>query len=349
MTLETGKLPLPLLEEIVAWKGAEDPDVVLGPAVGEDAAAVDLGERYLVLKTDPITFAREEVGWYAVHVNANDVATVGAVPRWFQATLLFPPGTEAEEVRTVGRQIHETCRALGVALTGGHVEVTEAVRHPVVVGDMQGLVDRGNLVTTGGAREGNDLLLAGTAGIEGTALLARARRDTLVAALGEPLVERAAAFHRDPGISVVEAALRAAEMGATSLHDPTEGGVAMGLVELAMASKREVVVHPGAIPVAQETERVCEVTGANPLGLIASGALLATTVPDRTQAVIAGLEEIDVPAAVIGRIGGLGGGVRTVGEGPYPLDPSPRDEVARVLAAEGGNRQAVGRLGDGTL
>lgn len=331
MALRTGKLPLSLLEEVLVWRGADDPAVRLGPAVGEDAAVVDLGDRYLVLKTDPITFAQEEVGWYAVHANANDVATRGARPRWFQSAILFPRGTEEEEVRRVFRQVHEACRDLEVAVTGGHAEVTGAVDRVVVVGDMQGLGAKEDLVTTGGAREGDDLLLTKGAGIEGTAVLAREAGEALEALVGPETVRRAAAFLRDPGLSVVPEAIRAAEVGATALHDPTEGGVAMGLLELSLACGHEVLVRPASIPVAEATRRLCEATGLNPLSLLASGALLVAVPPDRSDLLLDGLRQLRVPATKIGKVGRAGRGVRTVGTGPYPLEPSERDEVARFL------------------
>ena len=85
-----GKLPAKLLEKLLARHARPDASVLVGPGIGEDAAVIDMGERCLVAKTDPVTFASDEIGWYAVHVNAHDVACCGARPRWFLSTLFLP-------------------------------------------------------------------------------------------------------------------------------------------------------------------------------------------------------------------------------------------------------------------
>ncbi|MFQ5552552.1 MAG: AIR synthase family protein [Thermoplasmata archaeon] len=334
MALRLGKLPLALQEEILALRGAEDPGVHLGPAIGEDAAVVVMGEEYLVLTTDPITFAQEEIGWYAVHANANDVATRGARPRWFQAALLFPPGTTASVVRGVVRQIHEACKELDIAVTGGHSEVTDAVDRVVVVGDLQGTVPRGRLVTTGGAQEGDDLILTKAAGIEGTALLARARGEELVQEFGETFVARAANFLRNPGLSVVPEARLAADKGAHAMHDPTEGGVAMSLLEMSHASGRVLHVTPATIPVQEETEAICAHFGLTPFGLLASGALAIAMPPEKTASLLDLLEGEGIPGARVGLVGDRGVGVQVDGATPHAFEPSERDEVARVLSDE---------------
>jgi hydrogenase maturation factor len=332
MALRAGKIPIGLLEELLELRGVMDPSVRLGGAVGEDAAVIDLGEEYLVLKTDPVTFVEEEVGWYAVHINANDVATRGSKPRWFQATVLLPAGSDEALVRRVFHQVHDACLELGVALTGGHTEVTDAVNRVVIVGDMQGLVAKDRLVVTSGAREGDLLVLTKAAGIEGTAILARERSEELSEHLGADLCRRAMAFLRSPGLSVVREALLAAEVGATSLHDPTEGGVAMGLYELSAACARKVLVEPASIPVAEETRAICEFFGLNPLGLISSGALLVAIPESRGDRLLQAFSEAGIAASIIGQVGGSGTGIEVKGsEGPYPLEPSETDELTKAL------------------
>ena len=132
--LPIGKLPSDLLESLLTRYASHDERVVLGPGVGEDAAVIDMGERYLVAKTDPITFATEDIGWYAVNVNANDVACCGATPRWFLATVLLPEGCTAQRVETIFDQIATACGELDIALCGGHTEITYGLERPIVVG-----------------------------------------------------------------------------------------------------------------------------------------------------------------------------------------------------------------------
>ena len=136
MSLLTGKLPAELLERLLAGVVRRDPRVLLGPALGEDAALIDMGDRVLVAKADPVTFATDRIGWYAVHVNANDVACTGARPAWFLATILLPEGATEALAEEVFAQIEAACGALGVTLVGGHTEVTYGLERPIVAGAM---------------------------------------------------------------------------------------------------------------------------------------------------------------------------------------------------------------------
>src|SRR3989304_4548978 len=173
MPLLTGKLPPKLLERLLAGVARRDPRVLLGPTVGEDAALIDLGDRVLVAKADPVTFATERIGWYAVHVNANDVACMGARPAWFLATILLPQGAPEALAEEVFSQVESACEALGVTLVGGHTEVTYDLERPIVAGAMLAEAAPGRIVRSSGARPGDHLVLTKGIAIEGTALLAR--------------------------------------------------------------------------------------------------------------------------------------------------------------------------------
>ena len=257
MPLLPGKLPVRLLQQLLRFRGASDRRVVLGPAFGQDAAVIDLGQQYLILKSDPVTFTTEDIGWYAVHVNANDVAVMGARPAWFQSTIIVPPRTAPGTVRRIFRDIDRSARELGIAVTGGHTEVSPAVNQPVVAGDMQGLVKRGGLVTSAGAQVGDRLILTKFAGIEGTSIIARRFTREARRVLGTRAWHQAARFHHRPGLSVVPEALLAARGGATAMHDPTEGGVAAALFELSTASGKRLVVDLDRIAVHPHTSRLC--------------------------------------------------------------------------------------------
>ncbi|MBI4517764.1 MAG: hypothetical protein HY699_18315 [Deltaproteobacteria bacterium] len=304
---------------------------MIGPRFGEDAAVIDLGHQCLVLKSDPVTFTAQEIGWYAVHVNANDIAVMGAQPRWFQTTLIVPPATTVATVRGIVRDIDRAARALGIAVTGGHSEVSPSVTQPVIAGDMQGVVSRRQLVTSAGARPGDVLVFTKTAGIEGTSILARERPAQAVRLLGERAQRVAAYFHHRPGISVVAEALLAARTGAKAMHDPTEGGVAAGLFELASASACRLDVDLDRIPVHPLTAKLCEHFAINPHGLIGSGSLLATVPPQRVTRLLGRLAAARIPAVVIGRVE-RGRGVRARWSGKrVRFHWSERDELTRVL------------------
>ena len=329
--LTPGKLPVDLLKTCFALTGASDSRVLIGPRFGEDCAVIDLGAQYLITKTDPVTFTAEEIGWYAVHVNANDVATMGARPLWFQACLLFPPRTTEELVRQVFAQIDATSKALGIAVTGGHTEVTSAVTRPVVIGDMHGVVDKDRLVTSGGARPSDLVVMTKSAGIEGTSILAAEKAAELRSHLDEPLQQEALRLRRTPGISVVTEALLAAGHGVTAMHDPTEGGVAMGLYELATASAVGIALDLDAIPILAVTQAICRHFGLNPLGLISSGTLLLTIPPERWPGLRDTLQVQGIPAQVIGTAC-QERGISAFSSGtPTPFTYSETDELAKVL------------------
>ena len=296
-----GKLPAEHLARLLARYAPSDERVILGPGVGRDAAVISFGDRYLVAKTDPITFASDEIGWYAVHVNANDVACTGATVRWFLATLLLPEArTDEALVDTIFDQIARACAELGVELVGGHTEITHGIDRPIVVGCMLGEVAPERLVRPDRTRPGDVLLVTKGIAVEGTAIIAR-EHDNGLARLGGSFLERCRGFLYDPGISVVrDAAVATAAGDVHAMHDPTEGGLATGLWELAAAAEVGLVVDESAIPILPETQTLCAQLGLDPLGLIASGALLLTVAPGDAAPILGALEEADIAATRIG-------------------------------------------------
>jgi len=328
-----GKLPAEHLARLLARYAPTDPRVILGPGVGRDAAVISFDDRYLVAKTDPITFASDEIGWYAVNVNANDIACTGATVRWFLTTLLLPGGQASPQlVDTIFDQVADACRKLGIEMVGGHTEITYGLDRPIVVGCMLGEVMPEQLVRSDGARPGDVLIVTKGIAVEGTAIIAREKADDL-AGSDRSLLERCQGFLYDPGISVVrDAAVATAAGKVHAMHDPTEGGLATGLRELGEAAGVGLVVDEAAIPVLPETHTLCTRLGLDPLGLIASGALLMAVAPGDAGAVLDALEEAGIAAARIGRVVERGQGVvlsNATGERPLPV--FERDEIARLF------------------
>jgi hydrogenase maturation factor len=328
MTLPIGKLPPHLLADLLAGLPT-DSRVIVGPRSGEDAAVIDIGDRYLVAKTDPITFASDAIGWYAVQVNANDIATTGAKPGWFMASILLPGGQADESVaRAIFTQIGDACRALNVAVVGGHTEITYGLDRPIVCGCMLGEVDKDRMVTTGGAQVGNVLLLTKGVPIEGISILAREQRQVLSAHFDPTVLDRCANFLYKPGISVVpDAAVAMAVGGVTSMHDPTEGGLATALWELADACGHGVQIDfddPG--PFLPESA-LCAPFGLDPWGLIASGALLLTAKADRLDAMRSAFAEAGIPLFSLGKIVERPSVFKA--DGATLIRPA-RDEIARL-------------------
>ena len=326
-----GKLPADFLKTCITHAGTEDPRVLIGPRFGEDCAVLDMGEQYLVVTTDPVTFTTEDLGWYAVHINANDVATMGAKPAWFQACLLFPPDTSEHSVRQVFAQIDSTCRDLGISVTGGHTEVTAAVSQPIVVGNMTGVVAKDRLVTTQGVRAGDLVVMTKTAGLEGTGIVFAEKHKELTDILAPELQDEARHLRATWGISIVKEALLAAQYGATAMHDPTEGGVAMGLYELTVVSGLGMQFDLDAIPTLPSTRAICEHFNINPLGLISSGTLLLTIPADKWPNLEQIFQSANIPAQVIGSITPEAG-IRARRNGQeVRFVYSERDELLKVL------------------
>lgn len=273
--LANGKLPNDILDGFLKAFHFDDPSVLISAGVGDDTAAVvPDADGLIVLKSDPITFATDAIGHYAVLVNANDIATAGARPRWFLTTLLLPTGTTASEVRTIMQDLYDLCRRWEITLCGGHTEITDAVTRPVVIGMMAGTVGRDRLIDKRGMRPGDQILLTKAVAVEGTALIAREFESDLIAkGITAQAVAKCKALLDQ--ISILPEARIAADCpGVSAMHDVTEGGLATALAELATAGRCKITVQMDRIPIFPKTRDICAALSINPLGLIGSGSLL---------------------------------------------------------------------------
>ena len=304
--LKTGKLPGSLLQELIDAipKSDHDQRLLVGPGLGEDAAHILFGENTILAKTDPITFATDRIGWYAVNVNANDIAVAGGMPKWFLATLMMPPGSTENQVRDIFEQIGEATFDIGVQLAGGHTEVTPAVTQPVICGFMLGEAPTSRTVSASGAKPGDAVIFTKGIAIEGTSILANECRDQLLnAGISRSDIDSAAAMLTDPGISVLKDAQTAVSAGGvTAMHDPTEGGLATALQELAFASNVNIIIDEASVSVIPECRVICEALDIDPWGLISSGALLATVETEHQDDVVKALENAGIEANIIGRV-----------------------------------------------
>ena len=283
-----GKLPPDVLAALLK-NTKSHPRLVVGPQVGEDAAVIDMGDRYLVAKSDPITFVENHIGRYAVHVNANDIACMGAVPSWFLMTLLLPEGRADEAmINRIWREVEDTCADLGITLCGGHTEITAGLEFPILSGHMLGEVSKESLIRGAGAQIADFILLTRPVPVEGTAILADVKYDFLKNILDVEILENAKRYLESPGISVVAHALAAAGTGRVhAMHDPTEGGLATGIHEMAEAAGLGAFVEEDRIPISNEGGKICKALNLDPLGVITSGALLLA-VPAEGEEIVRG-------------------------------------------------------------
>ena len=296
-----GKLDAKTLAELLKrYARPADRSVLLGPGVGLDAAAIRVPAGTLVLASDPVTYATDRLGRYAVAVNANDIYVSGAKPRWFLADILLPPG-QARLAESIFRDLSWACRELGVSLIGGHTEMTPGLPRPMVTGFMIGQLIGPRPLSAAGVKSGDCIVLTKGLAIEGTAIIARERSKKLSGEFSQGFLRRASRFLSSPGLSVGPEAMIATGLGAHALHDPTEGGLLNGLWEMSQACGLALHIDTETIFIYQHTRRLCQSLGLDPLGLLASGALVIACAPRRVKNLCKRLDKADILNAVIGR------------------------------------------------
>ncbi len=334
---KTGKIPSDVLvRNVFRYGGRKDPSVIMSSAIGEDAAIVSLGEDVLVLSTDPITSAASDVGWLSVHINANDVACRGAKPRWFLCDLLLPEKSNVNTVDSIMRQVDAVAKQIGIAVVGGHTEVTPGLKRPIVVGYMMGLTQRSKFVTSSGAHPGDHILMTKSAGIEGTAVLAADFAKKIRIKLGGRSLARAKSFRQR--ISIVDEALLAVDVGGVrAMHDPTEGGLLQGVWELAEASRVGFLIYESRISILHETKRICSILHVNPLRLMSSGCLLIAADKRKSNSILRRLKRHGIPADIIGIVTPPRRGRKLVKlDGTtMKIGLSERDEMYRIIESYG--------------
>lgn len=281
--LEVGKLRhstiAKIIENYISDLEIKDPRIVQGSKIGEDAAVIDMGDKYLISKTDPITFVTDSIGYYVVNINVNDIICTGATPKWFQSTILLPEkATNNELVESIFKEIHDTCQSFGISVIGGHTEVTSGLTKPIVVGSLMGEVDKDKLVLTSGARLGDALILTKGIFIEGTSIIGREKEKVLLEkGYEEAFINKCKNYLFDPGISVYkEAVLANSNFKIHSMHDPTEGGLYCGIAEIAIASNFGITINQQKITILPEPLELSRIFKLNPMNTISSGSLLLT-------------------------------------------------------------------------
>ncbi|MCZ6677262.1 MAG: AIR synthase family protein [Candidatus Poribacteria bacterium] len=332
--LPLGKLKIDLLQQILP-QSHQDTRVIVGPQIGEDAAVIDFGETCLVAKTDPITFTTDEIGWYLVCVNSNDIATMGAIPKWLLTTILLPENRTTEVlVRRIIEQIKAACEHFNITLCGGHTEITHGLDRPIVIGQMLGEVKKNRLITSSGAQAGDDLILTKGLGIEATSIIARERESDLLGKFSSTFLNQAKDYLTSPGISVLKEAMIATEIGGVhAMHDPTEGGVATAIHELAHAANLGVVVWQETLRMSNETKQLCHEFQLNPLGVISSGALLIVAEPAKSREIVSAITEHRIPCEIIGRLLPPDSGLWIEQDGQrLPLPIFETDEITKIFS-----------------
>ncbi len=292
-----GKVPPDKLTELIlGHTGATDDTILMGPHYGEDASAIEIdAPTTLVISTDPISLAAQRIGTLGVYVASNDIAASGATPQWLTNTM-FLPTDDDDLITEITTQLHTACKNISMSIIGGHSEYLSDLDRPMLCLTCLGTTD--NFIPTAGANPTDKIVLTKGAGIEGTAILATDFRDVLTAVPQAVIATAEDFFDR---VSVIPEA-RALRTYATSMHDPTEGGLIDGLLEVANASGTQLTIDYESILINPVTEEICDAANVDPLRIFGSGGLIATVSPDDVPAVRTALEDIDIPHAVIGTV-----------------------------------------------
>ena len=334
--MKAGKLPIEHLEKVLNAFKTSDPRIIAGPMPGEDASLIDMGDSYLIATTDPITFTANRIGWYAVNINANDVAVMGGEAKWMMATILLPENFGEIATNQIFNDIAEACKHLNISVVGGHTEITAGIDRPLISGVMLGEVEKGKEVRSSGAKEGDSIILTKAIPIEGCAILAsEAENQLLKNGVVATLIEEARNLIHNPGISIVKDASIAMESGKiNAMHDITEGGIAGGLAELAYASNLGIHVTRENIPEIPQAKIFSEILGLDTLGIIASGSLLICASPKHDSAIIKNLKSNGINATKIGSMKNLDYGLKlSKNECIEDLPRFDTDEIARFFSS----------------
>jgi hydrogenase expression/formation protein HypE len=335
--LETGKLKPDFLEALLGKIEITDKRVVVGPGIGDDAAVLDFGENYLIVKSDPITFVSGRIGWYVVNVNANDIAAMGGTPRWFLVTILLPEKhTTISLLEEIMGDLRRSCGELGIALIGGHTEVTHGLENPILSGTMLGEASREQLIKNDRIHEGDVLYMTKGVAVEATSIIAREKKDEVIERFGEEFYRRCLAYLEQPGISVVQEAKKACDaVEVSGMHDPTEGGILSGAYEMVRASMMDLELELDRVPVYEETRTLCEYFHLSPYGCIASGSLLIAVPHSECEGIERAFStgvQVFPSLTRVGQFTKSGGSMYVTQEGVRKaLRPSGKDELTHIL------------------
>ncbi len=335
--LSLGKLKHKYLARLLSNIEIYDKRVIMGSKIGEDAAVIDIpGNNYLVVKTDPITFTTDEIGYYAVIVNVNDLVCTGAKPKWFQSTILLPDYlTTREMIEDIFKDIYNTCKSIGITVVGGHTEITPGLDRPIIIGSLIGEVEKNKLVLTSGAEPGDALILTKGIFIEGTSIIGREKENELLQKdFNQDFIEKCKNYLFNPGISVFKEALLANDhLEIKAMHDPTEGGLATGIAEMTIASNTGAIIERKKIKVLPEPLKLSEAFNLNPLGTISSGSLLIAISNEYSLELLDLLKKNEINAEKIGEFVSKKKGLKIKEkDGKLSnLNYSETDEITKIL------------------
>jgi len=327
--LPLGKIPIKVLDStVLKMTGASSPEIVTPPKAGLDFCAIKLYNGFLIVSADPITGVSSEIGRYAIQVSSNDVATSGNRPQFAETVILLPQRSEAGDLTRLARQVDSAAREIGLAIVGGHTEVTPGLSRPIVIVTVFSFVDK--YVSSQDAQEGDTIMMTKSAGLEGTAAIAR-ELDFSRGAIPRKVAKRAGMFVNR--LSVVDEAVAAFKTGQVhAMHDCTEGGVLGATYEMSLASGLGFELKESSVHVAPETRAICDLLSLDPLKLIGSGSLLISVREGREEKVKEALSGI-CEVSSIGRFARRKRILVHADGSESSVQSAPQDELWRALGS----------------
>lgn len=297
--MDIGKLPNSILQKYVLTKFQHKRDeVLIGPEVGRDCGVIDLGDSLCVISTDPITAASSNAGYIGVHIACNDIATTGAECIGITLTILAAPGSDIDDIQTIVKDVNRAADELSIDVLGGHTEVTDSVKRTILSITAIGKVAKDRLIQPSSARTGDSIVMTKWAGMEGTAILAHDKYETLKEHISEKLLEEAKDFLNH--ISVVSEGKIASSLKVHGMHDATEGGVLGALWELSQVMGKGIEIHADDIPISFVTKEICDIYDMDPLKLISSGTMIIVT--SDANELVDTLKESGIDSSIIGEV-----------------------------------------------
>jgi hydrogenase maturation factor len=290
-----------LQRRVFPFTKTEDPDVILGAVFGEDVALTRIGDDILVSHVDPIVGAIGNIGWLAVHVACNDIATTGVPPRWILLLVLVPRMEDEELLETIMRDASQAAQEIGVSIIGGHTGYSISLSRPLVAVTALGTASGRAIVKTSGANVDDQVLVTKGIALEGTGILAQDFDDVaLRLGLNEQDLNEARSLMGK--VSVIPEAMALAAQGVTAMHDVTRGGLLETLLEISYLSGVGIEIDGSRIPIPPVVSRFARAFKFDPMKMISSGTLAATVPSEQVRNVSRALTELGATYAFVGRV-----------------------------------------------
>lgn len=327
--MEIGKVSNEILEKIVFAniKNKRD-EVLVSAAIGEDNGIIDFGEYVCVVSTDPVTGATKGLGKLAIHISCNDISTSGGEPIAVLLTILCPPGTTEESLKTIMEDAAKAASEINVEIMGGHTEVTDSVNRTVISTTVIGKLLKSDMPDHDSIAVGDKIVLSKHIGIEGTSIIANELEDKLKKHLDDDKINQAKDMSNE--LSVVKEGITAGRYNVKYMHDITEGGVYGAVWEASKAINRGVLINKKDIPIKDITIEISRLLDIDPYRLISSGSMLMVIDEESYNNLKTKLKEDDIDLNIIGEITEDGIYVKDADE-IQEIAPPESDELYKAL------------------